>query len=56
MAIYQLRGDELDITDWEATKLEILSFRDDNLDMMTKKGESDFRDPSFRGDKLDMID
>jgi len=30
------RGDELDITDWEATKLEILSFRGDELDMMTK--------------------
>ena len=27
----------MDITDWEAIKLKILSFRGDELDMMTKK-------------------
>jgi len=36
LAICRFRGDGLDMTNREATKLRILSFRSDKLDMMTK--------------------
>ena len=49
----RFRDDELDMTDWEATKFEILSFRgdDDKMEVNPILGTR-----LFRGDKLDMID
>ena len=37
MAIYWFRDDKLDITDLEATKLKILPFRSDKLDIKVRR-------------------
>jgi len=56
LVICWFRGDGLHMTDWKATKLRILSFRGDELDMTTKKVNPVLGTYLFRGDKLDMID